>query len=337
MNRPFRVSPSRPLLDIVSYGRGGPGRTDRLSLAQIGHISRTVRRAPEVMVKISGGGKSLKAVQAHVGYIGRRGRLDIETDDGDQPMRGREAAMDLTEDWGLETEAAESKSLYVGIPGRKPKKLVHNIVLSMPKGTSPAGVLTASRAFAREQFALKHRYAMVLHTDQPHPHVHLVVKAMSEDGERLNIRKATLRDWRQEFARHLREQGIEANATERAVRGETKKHKPDRIYRLERDGRSAHFRDHHDATPGELKKKRVAAEAAKSKMLQTRIQVERGWQAVSDRLFSEGHSALAADVIRFAGSISRLQTDQERIGQPLLDRAHKPRARERERDQQLTR
>jgi hypothetical protein len=37
---------------------------------------------------------------------------------------------------------------------------------------------------------------MVLHTDQPHPHVHLVVKAMSEQGQRLNIRKATAREWR---------------------------------------------------------------------------------------------------------------------------------------------
>ena len=36
----------------------------------------------------------------------------------------------------------------------------------------------------------KHRYAMVLHTDEPHPHVHMVVKAVSEEGVRLNIQKA---------------------------------------------------------------------------------------------------------------------------------------------------
>jgi hypothetical protein len=73
--------------------------------------------------------------------------------------------------------------------GRRPAKLVHNLVLSMPAGTSAAGVWEASRTFAREQFGLKHRYAMVLHTDQPHPHVHLVIKVMSEHGKRLNIRK----------------------------------------------------------------------------------------------------------------------------------------------------
>ena len=29
---------------------------------------------------------------------------------------------------------------------------------------------------------------MVLHTDEPHPHVHMVVKAVSEQGVRMNIR-----------------------------------------------------------------------------------------------------------------------------------------------------
>jgi hypothetical protein len=41
-------------------------------------------------------------------------------------------------------------------------------VLSMPAGTPAVGVLEASRVFAREQFALKHRYALELHIDQPH-------------------------------------------------------------------------------------------------------------------------------------------------------------------------
>src|SRR6185437_15602911 len=114
------------------------------------------------------------------------------------------------------------------------------IVLSMPPGTSAKGVLGAVRDFAREEFALKHRYAFVLHTDEPHPHVHAVIKAVSEQGERLYIKKATLRHWRSEFARHLRAQGVEANATERAVRGQIKSPKIDGIYRAERREDSKH-------------------------------------------------------------------------------------------------
>jgi len=55
----------------------------------------------------------------------------------------------------------------------------------------------------------------------------MVVKAMGYDGTRLNIRRATLREWRRQFARHLREHGVAANATERAVRGVTKPQKQD--------------------------------------------------------------------------------------------------------------
>jgi hypothetical protein len=169
-------------------------------------VARTVRRVPEVMVKVSGGGTSTKAVVAHFKYLNRRREFEIETDDGEH-LRGRGLVKNQVENWDLEFDAAEWQSAYRGTPGRKPAKLVHTIVLSMPAGTPPKGLLAASRAFAREQFALNHRYAMVLHTDQPNPHVHLVVKAMSEQGERLNIRKATLSEWRHEFARHLRETG----------------------------------------------------------------------------------------------------------------------------------
>ena len=41
---------------------------------------------------------------------------------------------------------------------------------------------------------------------------------MSEQGIRLNVRKATLREWPREFARHLQVQGIAANATETVQR-----------------------------------------------------------------------------------------------------------------------
>lgn len=231
----------RPFLDIVSHGRRGPpDRQGRLLPAQIEQIARTVRRIPEVMVKISGGGQSASAVAAHFAYIGRQ-EFEVETDDGEH-LKGKEATKALIADWELDLDAAEIRSSYRGVTGRKPAKLVHNIVLSMPAGTPAAGVLQASRAFAREQFALKHRFALALHTDEPHPHVHLVVKAMSEQGRRITIRKETLREWRQQFARHLRAQGIAANATERTVRGVTNLRKLDGIYRATRAGRSTHMR-----------------------------------------------------------------------------------------------
>lgn len=235
--RTIELQNAEPLLDIASYGRRGPGA--RLSIPELEAIARTARRTPEVMVKVSGGATSPQGALAHLNYIDRHGHLEVETDDG-QTIRGREAGRDLLEDWDLDVLAAESRSPYRGKAGRKPSKLVHNIVLSMPAGTPAEKLLAASRDFAREEFALKHRYSMVLHTDQEHPHVHLVVKAVSEEGRRLNIRKATLRDWRRQFAAQLRAHGVAANATERAVRGQTRPPIRDGIFRAaQRGGRSS--------------------------------------------------------------------------------------------------
>jgi hypothetical protein len=115
-----------------------------------------------------------------------------------------QAAQALIEDWDLDLEALWHQSeRSINIP-RRPPKLVHNLIFSMPPGRPATKVLQAVRQFAANEWALKHRYAMVLHTNEAHPHVHVVVKARSEQGQRLNIRKATLRDWRQRFAANLR-------------------------------------------------------------------------------------------------------------------------------------
>jgi thiol-disulfide isomerase/thioredoxin len=89
----------------------------------------------------------------------------------------------------------------------------------------------AAQKFCRVEFALKHRYAMALHTDEPHPHVHVVLKAVSEQGRRLNIKKVTLQEWRAKFAAHLREQGVAANATPRRFRDQPVRATPHALLR----------------------------------------------------------------------------------------------------------
>jgi hypothetical protein len=300
----------RPLLDISSYARRGPGHRDRLSPEELAHIGRTVRRTPEVMVKVlSKDSNNLRSVARHLNYIGRRGELELETDGGDR-IQGRRAGQQLVEDWDLDLDQDRRDSKLSASTGRAPK-LVHKIMLSMPPGTPAKGVREAARNFAREEFALKHRYALVLHTDEPHPHVHFVVKAVSEQGERLNIRKATLRAWRREFARHLRDQGIPANATERAVRGENKPRKRDGIYRATLRGDSTHTRARVEAVASELLKDNLRVEPSKSKLVATRREIERGWHATSDILLAHGHPELAAQVRAFPAQMPLPLTEKE--------------------------
>ena len=314
-------------LELVSHGRRAPSnRQARLLPGQIEQIARTVRRTPEVMVKVSGGGQSAKAVAAHFQYIGRQ-EFEIETDDGEH-LKGKGAAKSLIEDWELELDAAESRSAYRGKSGRIPTKLVHNIVLSMPAGAPAAGVLEASRAFAREQFALKHRYALALHTDEAHPHVHLVVKAMSEQGKRMNIRKQTLRDWRRQFASHLRAQGIAANATERAARGVTRPQKRDDIYRAMREGRSTHVHGRAQAVAAGLRTGNLQVEKGKCRMLNTRREVLGRWSEVQDALRAEGRVGLANEVERFVAGMPAPRTEREWLALALIERVRAPKERQ---------
>ena len=98
------------------------------------------------------------------------------------------------------------------MPGRRDAPVSLSIILSMPAGTDPGRVHDAARSFASTLFADRHPYVFALHTDEPHPHVHLTVRAMGRDGERLNPRKADLQLWRETFAAALRDRGVEAEA-----------------------------------------------------------------------------------------------------------------------------
>jgi predicted transcriptional regulator len=310
----------RPLLDIASYARRGPARRDRLSSSELELIARTVDRTPEVMVKVlTRGGQDLSAVRRHLSYLNRGGELELETDEGEQ-IRGKGIEKDFLEDWDLDLEEHRRRGDVAPRRDRQPPKLVHKILFSMPPETPPKKVLEAVKNFAREEFGGKHRYAMVLHTDEPHPHIHVVVKAMSERGERLNIRKPMLREWRSEFARHLRSLGVPANATERSVRGQSRSSKRDGIYWAAKRGKSRLVRERTEEVAAEVRRGGLRVESGKAKLLNTREAVRGGWNAVSDLLLNEGRLDLAQLVGGFAKWMSSPETDRERIAKGLESR-----------------
>ncbi len=313
----FKLRKEEPLLNIASYARGGSRAADRLTPAQIEHIRLTVNRAPEVMVKVlSQGSSNLKAVGRHFDYIGRQGDLALESDDG-HALTGRVGEA-LIDDWGLDIDELRPQAALAALPARKPMKLVHKLVFSMPAGTPPQKVLSAVRNFAREEFHGQHRYAMVLHTDEPHPHVHLVLRATSEDGRRLNIRKATLRHWRSQFAHQLQGLGVAANATERAVRGEGRKPAKDGIYRARLRGDSTTDRAKAEGVARELAAiGGIRPEPGKRTLMATRAAVQRGWQSAADKLVLHGDRELAAQVARFASGMDRPMTERESIARVL--------------------
>ena len=317
-----------PFFDPVSYGRALPERERPLSISQIRLITRTVGRTPEVMVKvINKGSSSLAGVGGHAGYIGRQGAVELETDEG-EILQGAEIRNALLEDWNLDLIQERGKINLTPNKPKQPPRLVYKLIFSMPAGTPPEKVQAAVRNFAREEFALKHRYVMALHTDEPHPHVHLVLKARSEQGQRLYLRKATLRQWREGFAHQLRALGVAANATPRYVRGETRPRKQDGIYRAMSRGESTHFRKRVEAVYGELVKGKLQVESGKAKLIRTRKEVRHVWLTVSDTLAHQGHLEIAAQVRRYVEQMPKPLTEKEYIAMKLFEHAREPKIRE---------
>lgn len=236
-----------------------------------------VRRAPQVMVKVTGGGRGMKAIAAHFRYISQNGRLEIEDQRG-ETMRGKDTLRDLADEWrfggSLIPDDAE--------PGHR--REAYNIMLSMPRGTDPLTVQRAAREFAQAELA-DHKYVMVLHDHQANPHVHISVRAESRHGKRLNPRKADLHRWRDTFAEKLRGYGIEAEATRQATRGRDRNY--DALWRLKarEDGRLRMTRPGSKAT--------AAARA-------TRVQAVDAWMHLEKALATSGDS----EDRKLAGSIA---------------------------------
>lgn len=233
-----------------------------------------VKRAPQVMVKVTGGGRGMLAIAAHFRYISKNGRLDIETEQGDT-VRGKSAVHELGEDWRF-------GGSLIGDEGHR--REAFNIMLSMPRGTDPLIVQRAAREFAQTELA-DHKYVMVLHDHQANPHVHISVRAESLYGRRLNPRKADLQRWRETFAEKLRGYGVEAEATRQATRGRSMSH-PD-LWRLKAKA------------DGRLRKTRPTTSSA-DKTRTSRAEALKGWLHIGQALAG---SPDAKDV-RLAGSIA---------------------------------
>jgi len=191
-----------------------PAAPSRLTPAMRAKLERIVRRAPEVMVKITGRTKGVAHLKSHLSYITRNGELEAETEQG-ATLAGRSGLKDLQQRWEDDARLDDKR--------RRDGSFSINIILSMPAGTDAIAVKDSARAFAIETFGGNHDYVFVQHLDDKHPHVHLTVRSLGHDGKRLNPRKADLQAWRERFAGELRLRGIAAEATPRRTRGRVRK------------------------------------------------------------------------------------------------------------------
>lgn len=312
-----RVKPKKgqvkDMLKAPKAGQGGAGRayTPMSPEAVRQRLRDTFRKVPEVNVKITGSGKHMRQIKAHLDYISRNGDKDLEDQDGNL-VSGREELRDLRDAW------RDGRHVIPSDEGTKRESF--NIVLSMPPGTNRDGVHRAVRDFARQEFGGRFDYVFVSHDDTDHPHAHLAVKAQGYDSRRLNPRKADLQRWRETFAEKLREHGIEANATKRQSRGITKKPRKKAVIEAEKAGRHLpHYRDPAD-NPNN-------PHAHKTR--QTHGQVLRAYKGIAEALQQSADPAdrkLAVDLVKFVGAMPmERELSRDQVRAPAHDQVREQR------------
>lgn len=202
---------------------GAPGGGRRRKRPDGANLGAMVAGSPEVMVKVSGFGRG-KGVRNALEYIARDGQLELETPEGGK-VKGKEEIAELAKQWAQ------------GDRRKHPRQRdTVNLVLSMPPGTDPEKVLKASRGFAEAEFKGKRDYVLVQHTDEKHPHVHIIAKMAGYDGRRLNPRKDDLQAWRETFAEELRDLGEDCAATPRRARGVARKAQDQTLVHMRKRG-----------------------------------------------------------------------------------------------------
>lgn len=193
-------------------------------------LERTAQRAPQVVVKITSrihGAASTVGAFTYAGRIGMADKepLGVETSEGKQLMSAQEMLV-LAREWQQWEQSDEAR--------RKGATAIA-MVFSMPPGTDPEKVRDAVRDFAENDMANR-RWVMALHTDEAHPHVHLIIAGRDNDGRRFNPNREFLQHCRERFAENLRERGIDADASIRMTRGYPPKQDPTPVLKMRERG-----------------------------------------------------------------------------------------------------
>lgn len=306
-----RQAKVRPSGSGSTGGSGGAAR-----------IARIVRKAPEVMVKITGRCRGFTHIREHLNYITRNGEIAAEGPDGSQVF-GRGTVNEVAQTWWANRGAGPNTR-------RSNSPETVNFILSMPKGTDRDRFTQAAKLFADKAFGGNHDYLIADHRDTDHTHVHLTVRARGFDGARLNPNKAELQMWREWMAHELRSQGIEAEATPRRARGVVKKFRNQAVQHLDMRGASRVQR----AKVIEAVRQVNAGIDAKELPWETATrekqkEIRTAWGKLADAFATQGESGvrLAAEIRRFVADMPPIQTEREVLRAAVVEQMQKEKGR----------
>ena len=132
-----------------------------------------------------------------------------------------------------------------------------------------------------------------------------------------HFHKQLLRDWREDFARLMREQGIAANATPRAIRGKNKRNRGEGIFKAQFYGKSTAIRDRVIGIARSVTFRNNRGSGARE-VARTRSSLVSTWMKVAEVLDEQGEEILAGDVRYFAMHLPPVLTDRQRLAAQFI-------------------
>ena len=159
------------------------------------------------------------------------------------------------------------------------------------------------------------------------------LKMLGYDGTRLNPRKGELRQWRDDFALAMRDQGVDAEATPRAIRGIVKKPESQVIRHIEKGDKTHKPRKSKVKALKELEvieeikaeiNGKPPVERVWDKMILKQQRTIRGaWLGAANELKETpdpNNKNLSGDIQSFVASMPKIDTERHEIKAKLIER-----------------
>lgn len=167
-------------------------------------------RGKEAVIKISGNSKNLDSFKRHIEYITRDYELPLYDDEGNI-YESKDEIKEYIELYNIDGAIPEYENT-----NKRERREVLNFIFSMKEHhTTPKDKLMEAVIKSVKEKYPDNPACFSFHGDTDNPHIHCDLKIQDINGKRIDVKIADLHKLRQDYAKNLRDLGIEAYATRR--------------------------------------------------------------------------------------------------------------------------
>jgi len=281
---------------LLDFGRAPlvKGRGMSVSMPMMERV-RAAQGMRQAVVKVASYAHGIARVQGVMDYIGRKGKLELETESG-EAITDTVQARALVANWSRDFDR-----------GRRSRDAVH-VVFSMPAGSQVEALRESVRKVGARAFP-DQEWVFAIHQDKKHPHAHMVVKMRGrKKDKKLRLGKPQLYKLREIFAEAAREQGVPLAASSRAARGIGQKGQSQAMYQM-----------HHKGIVPKVEKQ--AAEELIFELKRGTL-IEKPWEKAMRERNEHERKAYKEEAARFRAAAVKAKAEQDqRFQQRLLKAA----------------